>query len=59
VEACLSLRNATRRRRPLSSKPHFTAGKAGSSLYPNGYRLDDIGPVNVMTPATGAVHELP
>lgn len=59
LEAGLSLRNATRRHRPLSAKPHFIPGKAGSSLYPNGYRLDGIGPVNVMTPATGAVHELP
>jgi hypothetical protein len=43
----LTIRNATRRRRPLKRRPHFTPGKAGSSLYPNGYSLGQIGPVNV------------
>ncbi len=53
----LSLRNAIRRRRRLTTKPHFTSGRAGSSLYPEGYRLDDIGPANVMQPAQDKVHE--
>jgi hypothetical protein len=43
----LAIRNAIRRRRPLEQKPHFTPGKAGSSLYPNGYSLGQIGPINV------------
>ncbi|MFE4837393.1 oxygenase MpaB family protein [Arthrobacter sp. NPDC056691] len=43
----LIIRNAIRRRRPLKEQPHFTPGKAGSSLYPNGYSLDQIGPVNI------------
>jgi hypothetical protein len=43
----LAIRNAVRRRRPLEEKPHFTPGKAGSSLYPNGYSLGQIGPTNV------------
>jgi hypothetical protein len=43
----LAIRNAIRRRRPLKQRPHFTPGKAGSSLYPNGYTLDRIGPANV------------
>ncbi|MDQ0618106.1 hypothetical protein QFZ33_002130 [Arthrobacter globiformis] len=43
----LAIRNAIRRRRPLEQKPHFTPGKAGSSLYPNGYSLGQIGPTNV------------
>jgi hypothetical protein len=43
----LIIRNAIRRRRPLKQQAHFTPGKAGSSLYPNGYSLDQIGPVNV------------
>jgi hypothetical protein len=29
------------------TKPHFTPGKAGSSLYPGGYSLGQIGPINV------------
>ncbi|MFF2316939.1 oxygenase MpaB family protein [Arthrobacter sp. NPDC058097] len=47
LKAGLIIRNAIRRRRPLNEQPHFTPGKAGSSLYPNGYSLDQIGPVNV------------
>ncbi|MFC9354065.1 oxygenase MpaB family protein [Arthrobacter sp. NPDC057013] len=43
----LAVRNTISRRRPLKKHPHFTPGKAGSSLYPNGYSLDQIGPVNV------------
>jgi hypothetical protein len=55
----LAIRNAVRRRRPLEGKPHFTPGKAGSSLYPNGYVLDQIGPVNVPHSAGSRSHELP
>ncbi|MET4004282.1 hypothetical protein ABIB48_003020 [Arthrobacter sp. UYCu511] len=57
LKAVLSARNAIQRRRPLSTKPHFVPGEEGSSLYPNGYRLDDIGPENIMTPASEPNHE--
>lgn len=53
----LTTRNAIHRRRPLSTKPHFVPGEEGSSLYPNGYSLDDIGPENIMTPASQPNHE--
>jgi hypothetical protein len=53
----LAIRNAIRRRRPLGQNPHFTPGKAGSSLYPGGYSLDQVGPDNVPQPKT-ASHEL-
>ncbi|APX00524.1 oxygenase MpaB family protein [Arthrobacter sp. QXT-31] len=54
----LIIRNAIRRRRPLKEQPHFTPGKAGSSLYPNGYSLDQIGPVNVPHSPTARSNEL-
>ncbi|NVM96167.1 oxygenase MpaB family protein [Arthrobacter wenxiniae] len=57
LKTVLKARNAIHRRRPLSSKPHFVPGEAGSSLYPNGYRLDDIGPENIMSPASQSNHE--
>lgn len=57
LNAVLEARNAIHRRRPLSTKPHFVPGEEGSSLYPNGYRLDDIGPENIMTPASEPNHE--
>jgi hypothetical protein len=51
----LAARNAVRRRRPLERRPHFTPGKAGSSLYPDGYSLGQIGPVNVPhSPGSGS-----
>ncbi len=53
----LQSRNAIHRLRPLSKEPHFKPGKAGSSLYPDGYRLDDIGPVNVMAAPSEPNHE--
>ncbi len=55
----LKLRNAITRRRPLKKQPHFTSGEAGSSLYPNGYSLDQIGPVNVPRSPAPAGNELP
>jgi hypothetical protein len=30
--------------RALPAKPAFIPGKSGSALYPDGYRLEDIGP---------------
>jgi hypothetical protein len=47
LTAGLAIRNAIRRRRPLKQQPHFTPGKTGSSLYPGGYSLGQIGPINV------------
>lgn len=55
----LSVRNAVYRRRPLKTKPHFTPGAAGSTLYPNGYSLGQIGPVNIPLSASAAGNELP
>lgn len=57
LNAVWKARNAVHHRRPLSTKPHFVPGEAGSSIYPNGYRLDDIGPENIMTPASQSNHE--
>lgn len=57
LHAVLEARNTIHRRRPLSTKPHFVPGEEGSSLYPNGYRLDEIGPENIMTPAGEPNHE--
>ncbi|MHA7306389.1 oxygenase MpaB family protein [Arthrobacter sp. TMN-49] len=59
LSAALYIRNAIHRRRPLSAEPHFVPGQAGSSLYPNGYRLDDIGPKNVMSQTGQPNHEPP
>ncbi|GAA4657792.1 oxygenase MpaB family protein [Arthrobacter cryoconiti] len=56
LHTVLKARNTIHRRRPLSSAPHFVPGEEGSSLYPNGYRLDDIGPENIMTPASQPDH---
>ncbi|GAB3557830.1 hypothetical protein GCM10027405_03330 [Arthrobacter alkaliphilus] len=55
----LKLRNAITRRRPLNQQPHFTPGKAGSSLYPDGYSPDQIGPVNVPHSPARVGNELP
>lgn len=55
----LAVRNAITRRRPLKTKPHFIPGDAGSSLYPGGYSLDQIGPVNVPHSPAHAGNELP
>jgi hypothetical protein len=55
----LRLRNAIIRRRSPKKEPHFTPGKAGSSLYPGGYSLDQIGPVNVPHSPVHTGNELP
>ncbi|MGN5734691.1 oxygenase MpaB family protein [Arthrobacter psychrochitiniphilus] len=52
LATALKARNTIARRRRLSTEPHFIPGMAGSTLYPNGYRLDDIGPENIMSPAS-------
>jgi hypothetical protein len=55
----LAVRNAIHRRRPLKQQPHFIPGHAGSTLYPNGYSLDQIGPVNIPRSPAPASNELP
>lgn len=55
----LTVRNAITRRRPLKTKPHFIPGDAGSSLYPGGYSLDQIGPANVPHSPVPSGNELP
>lgn len=59
LKSGLAVRNAIHRRRPLKRRPHFTPGAAGSSLYPHGYTLDQIGPVNVPPFSVRTGHELP
>jgi hypothetical protein len=59
LRTVLNVRNAARRRRPLTTDPHFNPGRTGSGLYPNGYRLDDIGPENVMTGSPRPDREVP
>ena len=55
----LDARNAIHRRRPPKTKPHFTPGHSGSTLYPGGYSLDQIGPVNVPSSTVASGNELP
>lgn len=42
--ALLKVRAVITRARPVSTRPSFTPGTSGSSVYPNGYSLDQIGP---------------
>ncbi|MFC8304867.1 oxygenase MpaB family protein [Specibacter sp. NPDC057265] len=56
LHAVLEARNTFHRLRPLKTKPHFVPGEEGPSLYPNGYRLDDVGPENVVSPADRPDH---
>ena len=58
LKTLLAVRNALHRRRPPKRKPHFTPGRAGSSLYPGGYSLDQIGPANIPAPSTLRSNEL-
>ncbi|NGN84695.1 DUF2236 domain-containing protein [Arthrobacter silviterrae] len=51
LNGALKARNVLRRWRPLSQEPRFTPGRPVSAIYPNGYKLADLGPVNVMTSA--------
>ncbi|MFP3579254.1 oxygenase MpaB family protein [Arthrobacter sp. SIMBA_036] len=55
----LTARNAIQRRRRLKTKPHFAPGFSGSSLYPRGYSLERIGPVNVPPFPMASGNELP
>lgn len=59
LKAGLAIRNAIHRRRPLKTQPHFTPGEAGTTLYPNGYSLDQIGPINVPHSPAPTGNELP
>jgi len=58
LRAGLRLRNAIYRRRPLKKDPHFEPGRAGSSVYPGGYSLDHIGPVNIPSKPIAVSHEI-
>ena len=58
VRAGLWLRNGIYRRRPLSPDPHFVSGQAGSSLYPGGYSLGQIGPINVPSAQSAVSDEI-
>ena len=53
LKSGLAFRNMVTRWKPLPEQPRFNPGTSGSAVYPNGYALKDIGPVNVMTPADG------
>jgi hypothetical protein len=50
LNAGLAVRNAIRRRAPLSTIPSFFPGQAAPPIYPEGYDLADVGPLNVMGP---------
>jgi hypothetical protein len=41
----LKFRAAVSSRRPLRTTPRFRPGLSGSSQYPSGYALEDLGPV--------------
>lgn len=47
----IALRNSVHRRRPLTTVPRLIPGTAGSTVYPDGYSLDQLGPDNVARPA--------
>jgi hypothetical protein len=48
LHAGLAVRNEIRRHTPLSTVPSFRSGQPASPVYPNGYNLSDVGPLNVM-----------
>jgi hypothetical protein len=50
LNAGMGVRNAIRRRTPLSTVPSFIPGQAAPPTYAGGYDLADIGPLNVMGP---------
>jgi hypothetical protein len=52
LAAGLGLRNAIRRRTPLSTIPSFIPGQAAPPVYAEGYDPAEIGPLNVMGPCT-------
>lgn len=51
LDAGMELRNAIRRRTPLSTVSSFVPGQSAPPVYPHGYYLHDVGPLNVMGPA--------
>lgn len=50
LNMALRTRNLLVRRSSLPGEPRFTPGTPVSAIYPNGYALENIGPVNVMGP---------
>ncbi|WP_255771198.1 oxygenase MpaB family protein [Pseudarthrobacter sulfonivorans] len=53
LNAGLGVRNAIRRRTPLKTVASFVPGGAAPPIYPDGYDLAGIGPVNVMRRGDG------
>ena len=50
LNLALRTRNLLVKWRPLPKEPRFKPGRPVSAIYPNGYALENIGPVNVMGP---------
>lgn len=50
LDAGLAVRNGIRRHTPLSTVPSFSSGQPLTPVYPHGYDLADVGPLNVMGP---------
>lgn len=50
LKAGMGLRNTVRRRTPLSTVASFSPGQSAPPVYPRGYDLADVGPLNVMGP---------
>ncbi|MEO8283574.1 MAG: oxygenase MpaB family protein [Pseudarthrobacter sp.] len=50
LNAGIAIRNAIRRHTPLSAIPSFIPGQAAPPVYPGGYDMAAIGPLNVMGP---------
>lgn len=50
LNAGFAVRNAIRRHTPLSTAPSFVPGQSAPPIYPQGYDLAKVGPLNVMGP---------
>ncbi len=50
LNAGLAVRNTIRRRTPLSTVASFIPGQSAPPVYPQGYDLAEVGPLNVMGP---------
>lgn len=49
LDAGLAVRNEIRRHTPLRAEPSFRSGQPLTPVYPHGYQLADVGPLNVMS----------
>lgn len=54
LDAGLAVRNGIRRRTPLRAVPSFRSGQPLTPVYPRGYDLADVGPLNVMGAKDGS-----